>query len=655
MGEFGMFESLTASESGSRDQRLAKEAAADEAIYVVRERFGAFLAQAESKQDFEDRFALVENDVRKAVAEVTRPVPGIMRRVKGALKPGGKGQPTPRQTRQAAAKLSWAFDKARNAWVAEGANLKFATPCCGQELDLGFGHCKCGKTWNSWQVASTDKQAAGSKYFAREVAERPTILALRKKADDAMRPVQEEELVCSNCGVSAGMWPTSEMDPEDIEAETCEVCGGSLKKAGKKTAMEGAGNDFAAWWLQRNPGGSLDQIGYDEIEANIDEFCDSTGTSPEDVVDDLIAEGYLPGAADGYLSNDKTADVDPVCFNCGEPKSEHTGDDLYCPTADGSQINKFVEGKVAGTRPKARKAAFDVDSLPPVDESMNLCWNCGYREHGLPRGACPECGSYDRWIDTEYGRQQLREGPTPPVIASKEPVLLLEPGQQVPAGTKAGTRIVQKKAADIIEAPQTMDTNNDGVVEDQIAEDQTIQIAEDAIVELYLREVEEELKGEEQNADTQAPLEQAFDAIQEVKEEEAVEPPAEIDEEPVVAGMKLSDDEKLFVAGWKMAANGEAIPNTKKRLVLEGYVAFLDKQADSYSDRTTETDDNYEPKIPGIPNAMDDIVPAPGDNVDACKEVREDLAEEIDEANDDSRDEEPMHDDAGLPDPVKAP
>ena len=76
-----VFEVLTASES---EQKIAKQAAADTlsaAVYDVREKFGAHLFCAKSKDEFHDRLALCKDDMMKTVNGHLMPVTGVMRRI----------------------------------------------------------------------------------------------------------------------------------------------------------------------------------------------------------------------------------------------------------------------------------------------------------------------------------------------------------------------------------------------------------------------------------------------------------------------------------------------------------------------------------------------------------------------------------------------
>lgn len=459
-----MFDDMEASGLAVKEARMDREAKADEAIYEVRKGFGEFLA-ADTKQEFEDRWKLAQGDIMKTIALVTDPVPAIIRRVKGALKPNGKTVATPKQATAAAKKLAWTFDQQKGAWTTVGHANSFECPKCAASLDIGFSRCACGSVWNSWAIEAKGKHAGGTVYMAREVPERDTKLA----------------------NVTGGQIITkSHLEPGTYE-----------EKATGET------------WTVDETGMSSPENGYEHMTwAQIDlELGD-------------LDEPFDPA---GFTRVTKVKTAADDCFNCGNAKSDHSGKELYCPTADGAQINTYTtklkesDVKDAG-----------IGSQPP----------------------CPKCGSTDDITVKDKG-----DGA----------------GQCLSCGINWDS-----------EGNQT-----------------------------------------------------SYE---------------------VHSGMELTKDERLFVAGWEIAAASKPVPDTKIQPVLEGYIAFLDKVSDEYSERTTLTDDNYEPKKDGIPNATDDLVLAPGANVEMHREVREDLAEEIDTANGEDRDEEPMYDPAiGLPEPKKAP
>ena len=88
MSNYGVFEaSSTDGHEEEQRQRQAKRNLGT-AIEAAREGFGDFLGSSTDKQDYNDRLALVMNDLMQKVADSgVMPVPGVMRKVKAALRP----------------------------------------------------------------------------------------------------------------------------------------------------------------------------------------------------------------------------------------------------------------------------------------------------------------------------------------------------------------------------------------------------------------------------------------------------------------------------------------------------------------------------------------------------------------------------------------
>lgn len=204
MGDLGVFEAMANAGKISAEAEANKgfelEKATDRAIFRAKERFGAYLANSQSKSDFDERWAEVKPQVIKVIAEVTTPTPGVIRRVGAALRPLVPAQAPVKKNRPSSAKTAktdisqsdalaaadhlvsvgstqktaWAYDKGTKLWTSNDPMQKFACPGCGTEQEhLGFTHCAgCERTWNSWPVRrqSTDKTSASTYVLmAREI------------------------------------------------------------------------------------------------------------------------------------------------------------------------------------------------------------------------------------------------------------------------------------------------------------------------------------------------------------------------------------------------------------------------------------------------------------------------------------------------------
>lgn len=211
MGDLGVFEAMAnagkASAAAAAEQGFELEKSVDRAIFRAKERFGAYLANSQSKSDFDERFAGVKPQLIKLIAEVTTPTPGVIRRVGKALRPSlsapaadKKPLPSPTKTTRsfeakvlavpgapervakienelrtaAVTKTAWSYDQGTKLWTSNDPMQKFACPDCGTAQEhLGFSHCAgCNRTWNSWPVRrqGTDKTSASTYVLmAREV------------------------------------------------------------------------------------------------------------------------------------------------------------------------------------------------------------------------------------------------------------------------------------------------------------------------------------------------------------------------------------------------------------------------------------------------------------------------------------------------------
>lgn len=229
MGAIGVFEAdanagkLSAEAAANNGFELEK--ATDRAIFRAQERFGAYLANAKSRSEWDERWEEVKPQVIRVIAEVTTPTPGVLRRVGAALRPAKQERPTtsaktagteverreladahrdevvpgsgwavePKDfSRQAAVtKVAWSYDASTKLWTSNDPMQKFACPSCGTEQHIGFSHCAgCDRQWNSWAVrqAGTDKTSASTyMLMAREIKMRGDQykLAMQTKVADS--------------------------------------------------------------------------------------------------------------------------------------------------------------------------------------------------------------------------------------------------------------------------------------------------------------------------------------------------------------------------------------------------------------------------------------------------------------------------------------
>lgn len=217
--DLGVFEAMEnagklSAESAANDG-YELEKSVDRAIFRAKEKFGAYLANAQSGDEFYERFAQIKPDMIKVIAEVTIPTPGVIRRVGAALRPPAIAQKLEKHNRPSSAKTAsevqlreavndhrdevvpgsgvaikpkdftrvgttqkhaWAYNQTTMLYTSNDPMQKFACPGCGTEQDsLGFVRCAgegCGRTWNSWPVRQASSAKTGMSTYvlnAREI------------------------------------------------------------------------------------------------------------------------------------------------------------------------------------------------------------------------------------------------------------------------------------------------------------------------------------------------------------------------------------------------------------------------------------------------------------------------------------------------------
>lgn len=192
MGDLGVFEAMAGADrlsvEAAAEQGFELEKSVDRAIFRARERFGAYLANSQSKSEFDERWAQVSNQVIKVIAEVVTPTPKIIRRVGAALRPSLQAQAPTKKTRPSSVKTAravntqpevitavtqkqasvtktaWTYNSTTKLWTSNDPMQKFACPGCGTEQDhIGLNKCAgCDREWNTWTVrrAGTDKTSS---------------------------------------------------------------------------------------------------------------------------------------------------------------------------------------------------------------------------------------------------------------------------------------------------------------------------------------------------------------------------------------------------------------------------------------------------------------------------------------------------------------
>lgn len=206
MGDLGVFEAMVNAGKISAEAKANNghelEKSIDRAIFRAKERFGPYLANSQSKSDFDERWSEVKPQVIKVIAGVTTPTPGVIRRVGAALRPSLPAQAPTKRARPSSAKTAnekqrpevadvvespaaiervasvektaWGYDQTTKLYTSSDPMQKFACPGCGTEQgSLGFTKCGgCERTWNSWPVRQASSAKTGASTYvlmAREI------------------------------------------------------------------------------------------------------------------------------------------------------------------------------------------------------------------------------------------------------------------------------------------------------------------------------------------------------------------------------------------------------------------------------------------------------------------------------------------------------
>lgn len=274
MSDYGVFEA--SSTDGHEEEQQQRQAQRDlgRAIEAAREGFGDFLAGASDKDDYTDRLALIMNDLMQKVADSgVMPVPGVMRKVKAALRPQFRRAALANGTRVTEIDKS-GFDLGREgvvvAYPAQGD-----TNLVEVQWDDGDHDYGSSSTVELWRVAeigsdgrvseSSRKQAtaspgAGPNAEALEWAENYFQKRGGDKSDD---PAQ---LWKDALGLAAGEFGTNFSAEDYVRHSSRKQTASSWKEVNPRS--EGLHPDNAVWKIQ-GPNGLSGTV-IDELKSGTD-------------------------------------------------------------------------------------------------------------------------------------------------------------------------------------------------------------------------------------------------------------------------------------------------------------------------------------------------------------------------------------------------
>lgn len=208
MADFNLFESSATAESEDRVRRAANERALKEAAFDVRRQFGAYLGNAESTTDYNERFSYLESNIATVLQDKVEPTTQVLSWLKtefmpNSLKPleasqkhgklarRGDGRSAPRTAQQNTKQardprtviggIDWQWDNESNSFKSTKSS-NFQCVCGSAVQGVGQHECGCGRLWNLSSIADGNKTASPPTFVCREVMRRDVHLA--KTAED---------------------------------------------------------------------------------------------------------------------------------------------------------------------------------------------------------------------------------------------------------------------------------------------------------------------------------------------------------------------------------------------------------------------------------------------------------------------------------------
>lgn len=283
MGDFDLFESLVTAQSEDRIRLAANERALKEAAFDVRRQFGAYLGNAESTTDYDERFSYLKTNIATVVKEKVEPTNPVLAWLSHELKPEhlretekpqpkngklarrGDARSAPwvpnsqelkkmakeaKDPRTVVGGVDWQWDNESNSFKSTKSS-NFHCVCGSNVEGVGQHECDCGRLWNLSSIADGNKTASPPTFVCREVMRRDTHLS--KKADmvDPAKPHEhkkEDEWEYSDgYDVKGLIGPAAGEDEHDAHLSALDMIFAADKDedAPDQSTMDDAGNDSA--------------------------------------------------------------------------------------------------------------------------------------------------------------------------------------------------------------------------------------------------------------------------------------------------------------------------------------------------------------------------------------------------------------------------
>lgn len=205
MSKLGAFELLTTSSDEAALALAEQERKLKEAAFAVHKKFGNFLLNSQTSEEYDERFSYLKESLLELVGARVEPTPEVMSWIKEGLRPtfstdkydphedwdndNDKPKNSKDKTKhEPGENLNHSSSVKNSTWQWDGESRSFKSSIssfgcsCGNTVSgVGQHVCHCGKIWNLSSITDGNKTASTPLFVCREVLRRNTILG--KTAD----------------------------------------------------------------------------------------------------------------------------------------------------------------------------------------------------------------------------------------------------------------------------------------------------------------------------------------------------------------------------------------------------------------------------------------------------------------------------------------
>ena len=569
MGEsFNLWDELASSESEGRLASQKNERKLMEVAYDVRQNFGRYLAKAETVEDYEERFSYLGSKIENIISDKVKPTQEVLSWLKEELSPKKENEKTSKTSGfvKRSEMSDWQWDNESRSFKSTKSSA-FGCQCGSAVQGVGQHSCKCGKIWNISSITDSNKTASTPLFICREVLRRDTVLSSVKSvqsADVMDKLLQQRNKAQDNKDLPKALDLDNKLEDNGMHSDdraTCHQC--------------------QSW----DNGDHDHRFGKRLKESdNLINPLDTTPPNPPQVT--------VPQGPDPSVLAPSTPDPSSI----GTPEAMGGSNPLDIPSANtipdtiqqtrNSKKADVVDPLHPHSNPVPQAEGYDVPELfgPAAgDEIHDENWKMKMKE-SQKTALGLIFSDFEDSEDNPVDETETEEAPTPPAPEPASPMTTPE-------------------VAPLAVPP----------VENQPLENQALDVAQQAILDMILREKREDVMGIQDTEQKQDLLEDAYQTLDTVQNIESAE-----------------------------NMNTPLLAAARKEAFFEGYVTgYLDRLSEnSYEDRKTDYV-GTKPAIPGISNGLDDAIPATKAE-DTTQQLRTELARELDQDNEGHKEQRPL-------------